>query len=143
MAQHKCYKDTTLSDFLPSSHKSVMHIYIYFLISSMLLKQSASFSDGTKNPNSSPHPSKSLGLHKTSCGELPTQTRLSHIWALFFIKNRKSCSRFGLHDDPWLRNRVCDGFVWQHIGPVEVELIINDDVLPQHSHVLHSHPLTH
>ena len=42
-----------------------------------------------------------------------------------------------LHDDPWFWNRLRDGFVRQYVGPIEVQLVIHDHILTQHSHVLH------
>lgn len=29
--------------------------------------------------------------------------------------------------------------MWQHVGPVEVELVVDDDILAQHCHILHAH----
>lgn len=47
------------------------------------------------------------------------------------------------HDDPRLRNRVCDGFMRQNIGTVDVELIVHDHVFTQDRYILHPHPLPH
>lgn len=44
-----------------------------------------------------------------------------------------------LHDDAGLWHGLGDGFVWQHVGPIEVELVVDNDVLTEHRHVLHAH----
>lgn len=56
-----------------------------------------------------------------------------------FVRGMKSAS----HDDPRLRNRVCDGFMRQDIGTVDVEFVIHDHVFTQNRNVLHPHPLPH
>lgn len=43
------------------------------------------------------------------------------------------------HDDARFRHRLADRFVGQHAGPIEVELVVNDDIFTQHCHVLHAH----
>ena len=45
----------------------------------------------------------------------------------------------GLHDDAGLGHRVSYGLVRQHVGTVQVELIVHNDILPQHGHILHAH----
>lgn len=44
-----------------------------------------------------------------------------------------------LHDDPWLWDGLVDGLVRQDVGAVQVKLVVNDHVLPQHCHILHAH----
>ena len=47
-----------------------------------------------------------------------------------------------LHDDPRLWDRLVDGFVRQHVGTVQVKLVVHDHILPQHRHVLHANLTT-
>lgn len=47
-----------------------------------------------------------------------------------------------LHDDSWLWDRFVDGFVRQHVGTVQVKLVVHNHILTQHRHVLHTNLMT-
>merc|ERR1719464_2500796 len=44
------------------------------------------------------------------------------------------------HDDLRLCHRAPDGFVGQHLAAIQVDLVLNRHVLPEHADVLHPHP---
>jgi len=52
-----------------------------------------------------------------------------------FVRGMKGVS----HDDSRFRNRVCDGFMRQNIGTVDVEFIVHNHILAQNCDVLHPH----
>ena len=47
------------------------------------------------------------------------------------------------HDDLRFRDGRGDGLVRQHLSPVDVDLVLDDDVLAEHADVLHAPPLAH
>lgn len=52
-----------------------------------------------------------------------------------FVRGVKGVS----HDNSRFGNRVCDGFMRQNIGTVDVEFIVHDHILAQNCDVLHPH----
>lgn len=72
-----------------------------------------------------------LSHHAHSQPEPHTHTHtLGH-----FVRGVKGVS----HDNSRFGNRVCDGFMRQNIGTVDVEFIVHDHILAQNCDVLHPH----
>ena len=55
-----------------------------------------------------------------------------------YQKRPKGPKRPKLHDDLWFWHRIRDRLVRQNLTPVDVELILDDDILPQDGHVFHA-----